>query len=93
MVLAHATKGQTEAGAYYKTLVGENVGPHGLGADQITRPNAGNREYLTGPRGKKTLLRSLNEADGQWVYTAAGRRYFGAHEFHTNTSRTSPSRS
>ena len=81
VVLAHAKKGQTEAGAFYKTLVGENQGLHGLGGDQITRPNQGNREYLTGPRGKKTLLRTLNEADGQWAYTAAGRRYFMGNQF------------
>jgi hypothetical protein len=33
-------------------------------------------------RSRKTLLRSIDESNGQWVYTKAGLKYFGAHEFH-----------
>ena len=72
---------ETAQGAFYKTLVGEGQGLGGLGEDRVVRPNSGNREFLQ-TRGKKTLLRSIDPANGQWVYTRAGQKYCSAHEFH-----------
>jgi hypothetical protein len=66
---------ETPQGAFYKTLVGEGQGLGGLGGDRIVRPNGGNRKYLQ-TRARKTLLRSIDESNGQWVYTKAGLKYF-----------------
>jgi len=78
-VLANA-RGESEHGAFYKTLAGENQGRHGLGADPIVRLGNGNREFLQ-IRGKtRQLLRTLLN-DGTWSYTRAGKAYFSQHEF------------
>jgi hypothetical protein len=72
---------ETPLGAFYKTLAGEGQGLGGLGGDRVVRPNNGDREYQQ-TRSKKTLLRSIDPATGQWTYSAAGRKYFSKHEFH-----------
>jgi len=64
---------ETEEGAFYKTLAGANQGALGLGGDRIVRH--GSREFLQ-MRGKKTLLRSIDQSNGQWAYTKAGLKYF-----------------
>ena len=74
-VLLDAGGKETPQGAYYKTLVGEGQGLGGLGGDRIVRPDGGNREFLQ-TRSRKTLLRSIDPANGQWVYTKAGLKYF-----------------
>ena len=78
-VLANA-RGESELGAYYKTMAGAAGGQRQLGADNIARLGGGNREFLQVASGRRRLLRTL-ENDGAWSYTAAGKHYFATHEY------------